>query len=237
MDAETSSAAPTHFDRRLPLPQQVYADLRRRIVALELQPDAPLSRIELSEHYQISQTPLREALLKLSEEGLVATFPQSRTEVRRIDVAQVVEAHFLRTAIEIEVVTRLAENTEKVRLSAAESTHDQLVKSWAREHSIEVFSKLDRQFHHDLFAAAGMSNLIQLIDSRCGQLDRMRRKTARLLALRLEKPFQDGVDVPADTPHPRLDIHLPLRHRVSVLIPSYVHGRTLPSKRRDDRRH
>ncbi len=175
MDAETSSAAPTHFDRRLPLPQQVYADLRRRIVALELQPDAPLSRIELSEHYQISQTPLREALLKLSEEGLVATFPQSRTEVRRIDVAQVVEAHFLRTAIEIEVVTRLAENTEKVRLSAAESTHDQLVKSWAREHSIEVFSKLDRQFHHDLFAAAGMSNLIQLIDSRCGQLDRMRR--------------------------------------------------------------
>jgi hypothetical protein len=30
---------------------------------------------------------------------------------------------------------------------------------------------------------------------------------------------------------------LPLRHGVSVLIPSYVHGRTLPSKQRDDRRH
>jgi DNA-binding GntR family transcriptional regulator len=175
MDASASHASQSQFDRRLPLPQQVYADLRRRIVALELLPDAPLSRIELSEHYQISQTPLREALLKLSEEGLVATYPQSRTEVRRINVAEVVEAHFLRTAIEVEVVTRLAESPAKSAFSAAEATHDELVKSWAREQSIEVFSKLDRQFHHDLFGAAGMSNLVQLIDSRCGQLDRMRR--------------------------------------------------------------
>lgn len=169
------SRDPWQFDRRLPLPQQVYADLRRRIISLELLPDAPLSRNELSIQYQISQTPLREALLKLSEEGLVATYPQSRTEVRRIDVAQLAEAHFLRTAIEIEVVTRLAENSQKLPILEAEKTHDELVKSWAREQSIDVFSKLDRQFHHDLFAAAGMSSLIQLIDSRCGQLDRMRR--------------------------------------------------------------
>ena len=69
------------------------------------------------------------------------------------------------------------------------------------------------------------------------QLDCLRRKPRCFLALRLEKPFQDAVDVLADAPHPRLDIHLPLRHGVSVLIPSYVHGRTLPSKQRDDLRH
>ena len=95
-------------DRRLSLPQQVYADIRRRIVALELLPNTPLSRAELSANYQISQTPLREALQRLSEEGLVATYPQSRTEVRRIDVAEIFEAQFLRTAIEVEVVARLA---------------------------------------------------------------------------------------------------------------------------------
>lgn len=175
MDATADKNDLSQFNRRLPLPQVVYADLRRRIVALELLPDAPLSRVELSEHYQISQTPLREALLKLSEEGLVATYPQSRTEVRRIDVAQVFEAHFLRTAIEVEIVTRLAAEPVKSALAAAETTHDELVKSWAREQSYEVFSKLDRQFHHDLFAAAGLTSLVQLVDSRCGQLDRMRR--------------------------------------------------------------
>lgn len=125
-------------DRRLSLPQQVYADIRRRIVALELLPNTPLSRAELSANYQISQTPLREALQRLSEEGLVATYPQSRTEVRRIDVAEIFEAQFLRTAIEVEVVARLAGDPRNPGLSAVEETHDQMVRSWAREQSFKI---------------------------------------------------------------------------------------------------
>lgn len=162
-------------DRRLSLPQQVYADIRRRIVSLELPPNTPLSRSELSANYQISQTPLREALQRLSEEGLVATYPQSRTEVRRIDVAQIFEAQFLRTAIEVEVVARLAADPTNPALAAIEETHDQMVRSWAREQSFENFSQLDRQFHRDLYAAAGLTSITQLIDARCGQLDRIRR--------------------------------------------------------------
>ena len=162
-------------DRRLSLPQQVYADIRRRIIAFELLPDTSLSRSELSARYGISQTPLREALQRLSEEGLVATYPQSRTEVRRIDVAQVFEAQFLRTALEVEVVTRLAADPNKSGLADVEATHEQLVRSWAREQSFESFSELDKQFHANLYAAAGLSNLIQLVDARCGQLDRIRR--------------------------------------------------------------
>ncbi|MFA6267048.1 MAG: GntR family transcriptional regulator [Pseudolabrys sp.] len=175
MDVRTEEAEPWQFDRRLPLPQQVYADLRRRIISLELIPRAPLSRAELSSHYQISQTPLREALQKLGEEGLVATYPQSRTEVRRIDVAQVFEAQFLRTAVEIEVVTRLAADPDQSKLAPAVETHDRLMLSWARDQSFQAFSELDKQFHRDLYAAAGLSSLIQLLDARCGQLDRVRR--------------------------------------------------------------
>ncbi|MDO9414242.1 MAG: GntR family transcriptional regulator, partial [Pseudolabrys sp.] len=77
MNALIDQSQRWEFDRRLPLAQQVYEDLRRRILSLELPLDRPLSRIELSQHYQISQTPLREALQKLGEEGLVATYPQS----------------------------------------------------------------------------------------------------------------------------------------------------------------
>ena len=78
MNSLSTASDNWQFDRRLPLAQQVYADLRRRIISLDLPPDCPLSRVELSQHYQISQTPLREALQKLGEEGLVATYPQSR---------------------------------------------------------------------------------------------------------------------------------------------------------------
>ena len=163
------------FDRRLPLAQQVYGDLRRRIISLELPPDSPLSRVELSQYYQISQTPLRDALQKLGEEGLVATYPQSRTEVSRIDVGQILEAHFLRKAVEADIVARLAADPQKAKLAAAQDTHDRLVRSWEHEHSVEDFAELDRQFHRDLYAAAGMASLTDLVETRCGQLDRIRR--------------------------------------------------------------
>jgi GntR family transcriptional regulator, rspAB operon transcriptional repressor len=175
MNALSDTAHIWQFDRRLPLVQQVYADLRRRIVSFELLPDCPLSRVELSQHYQISQTPLREALQKLGEEGLVATYPQSRTEVSRIDVAQIFEAQFLRKAVEADIVARLAADPQKAKLAAAEETHERLVRSWKRDQSFETFSELDKQFHRDLYAAAGLSNLVQLVDTRCGQLDRTRR--------------------------------------------------------------
>lgn len=175
MRALTETPESWKFDRRLPLAQQVYEDLRRRIVSLELPPDSPLSRVELSQHYQISQTPLREALQKLDEEGLVATYPQSRTEVSRIDVAQIFEAQFLRTAVEADIVARLAGDPDKQRLAAAEETHDKLSRAWDRDQSLETFSELDRKFHRDLYAAAGVGSLIQMVEKRCGQLDRIRR--------------------------------------------------------------
>lgn len=175
MNALIDTTQRRQFDRRLPLAQQVYADLRRRIISLNLPPDSPLSRVELSQYYQISQTPLREALQKLGEEGLVATYPQSRTEVSRIDVDQILEAQFLRKAVEADIVARLAADPQKAKLAAAQDSHDRLARSWEREQSFEEFAELDRQFHRDLYAAAGLASLIELIEKRCGQLDRIRR--------------------------------------------------------------
>lgn len=175
MNALIDTTQRWQFDRRLPLAQQVYADLRRRIISLDLPPDSPLSRVELSQYYQISQTPLREALQKLGEEGLVATYPQSRTEVSRIDVDQILEAQFLRKAVEADIVARLAADPDKAKLAAAQDSHDRLARSWERDQSFEEFAELDRQFHRDLYAAAGLASLIELIEKRCGQLDRIRR--------------------------------------------------------------
>src|SRR3546814_2587991 len=75
-------------------------DLRERILGLELQPGTGLSRPALAEFYRVGQTPIRDAILKLEQEGLVEIYPQSKTLVTRIDVAHAKETQFLRTAIE-----------------------------------------------------------------------------------------------------------------------------------------
>lgn len=83
---------------------QVFDRLRDAIVSLELAPGTVLARHVLAEQFGISQTPIRDALMRLGEEGLVDIFPQHATVVSRIDVPAAREAHFLRRSIELEIV-------------------------------------------------------------------------------------------------------------------------------------
>lgn len=163
------------FKRRLPLADQIYADLRARIVSLELPPNQGLSRSELSSFYGISQTPLRDALLKLEREGLIAIYPQSRTLVTRIDTQQVRETQFLRAAVEIEIAALLAAQADKAALAPAGEALDQQIAVVERKGDFAQFTRLDKEFHSCLFAAAGKAGLHGLIDERSGQLDRVRR--------------------------------------------------------------
>ena len=75
------------LDRSRHAAPQVFEKLREAIVALDLVPGTVLARAELAEQFGISQTPIRDALLKLGEEGLVDIFPQHATVVSRIDIS------------------------------------------------------------------------------------------------------------------------------------------------------
>ena len=96
----------------VPASALVYSEIRLRIVSLQLPPETTLSRAELAEQFNVSQSPVREAMQRLEQDGLVASYPQSRTVVTRIDPSQISEEHFLRVAVECEVVRRLAESAD-----------------------------------------------------------------------------------------------------------------------------
>src|SRR5689334_19429155 len=106
--ADRESSPSRRLDRSRQAAPQVLDHLRERIVALDLPPGMLLSRAELAANFGVSQTPVRDALMRLEEEGLVDVFPQHKTVVSRIDIAQARQAHFLRRAIELEVARTLA---------------------------------------------------------------------------------------------------------------------------------
>ena len=89
----------------------MFERLRGMIISLELPPGSPLSRAALAEQFGVSSTPIRDALMRLEEEGLVDVFPQYATVVSRIDVHRAQQAHFLRQALELEIVRLLALQT------------------------------------------------------------------------------------------------------------------------------
>jgi DNA-binding GntR family transcriptional regulator len=74
--------------------------LRLAILGGDLPPGAPLVETALSQRFDVSRGPLREALRQLIEEGLVVTVPYTGTHVAPLSVDDVQEIYSLRTALE-----------------------------------------------------------------------------------------------------------------------------------------
>ncbi len=153
---------------------RIYARLRERILSLDLLPDTVLSRAEIARENGVSQSPVREAIQKLEQEGLVVSYPQSRTLVTKIDVDRAREAQFLRLSAELEVAKTLARKQDP-ELLLPTSRILRMQKITGEDRDISEFTALDRLFHLSLFQAAGVSSLWHLIAGRSGHIDRLRR--------------------------------------------------------------
>ena len=77
-----------------------FEHLREAIVSLEFPPGSALSDRDLCETLNMSRTPVREALLRLANLGLVEIRPQAGTFVSRIRMEEVLEANFIRRELE-----------------------------------------------------------------------------------------------------------------------------------------
>ncbi len=134
-----------------------------------------LSRSEIAVAYGVSQTPVRDALQMLEAEGLVVVYPQSRTEVTRIDLRQARETQFLRLSLELEVIRYLTENQPESIIKQADRLVALQETALNVDHDLERFALLDRQFHQTLFEGAGVADLWVLVQSRSGHIHRLRK--------------------------------------------------------------
>lgn len=153
---------------------RVYSALRAQIISLELLPDTTLVRNDLARTFGVSQSPVREAIQRLEQEGLVISYPQSRTVVSKIDVVHARETQFLRVSVELEVAQTLAQAGNPALL-APTTRLLRMQKLAGDDCDIGEFTTLDRLFHLSLFEAAGVRALWHVIADRSGHIDRLRR--------------------------------------------------------------
>lgn len=85
----------------------VYETLRNEIIELKLEPGSPIDELQLSERFSLSRTPIREALVRLSAEGLITTLTNRATIVSQIDFLGLPE-FFDALTLMYRVTTRLA---------------------------------------------------------------------------------------------------------------------------------
>lgn len=151
---------------------QVYRILREQIIQAELLPGERLSESDVAKTLAVSRQPVREAFIKLSEEGLVQVLPQRGTFVTKISVASVMDVRFVREAIEADVVRVVAE-------AHAAETIAELRRQIAEQRKVPQqdragFLRLDELFHRTLAAAAGKAYAWDVIESVKAQMDRVR---------------------------------------------------------------
>ncbi len=170
----TAATFSAPLDRERQAAPQIFERLRGAIISLQLPPGTVLSRLRLMEQFGVSQTPIRDAMLRLAEEKLVDVFAQHATVVSTIDLDLARQTHFLRQAVELEVVRNLALAGDR-RFVAALRQELAVQKAMIDVGDPAVTRDSDLIFHKRLCDLAGVADLWALIRSRSGHLDRLRR--------------------------------------------------------------
>ncbi|WP_172330211.1 GntR family transcriptional regulator [Mangrovicoccus sp. HB161399] len=160
------------LDPSLAVVPQLVRILRAAIIENRLCPGTRLTETEIGKLMGVSRQPVREAFIKLSDEGLLDVRPQRGTFVRPISLDALLDARFVREAIEADLVRLCAEERPAGLV-------DELRRQVAAQRALGAgssaeFLPLDNLFHRSMAEAAGRPRAWTMIAGLNRQMDRIR---------------------------------------------------------------
>ncbi len=156
-----------------PVNQQIYHILRKDIVECHIAPGTLLSEKDVSVRFEVSRQPVREAFIKLAENGFIQIRPQRGSYVNKISIHQVINGCFVREAIERAVVRRAIARVDDSKLWRLEQNIQQQRSAVAR-HQLNDFFVLDNKFHQLLAQIADCNLAWDTVENIKSAMDRVR---------------------------------------------------------------
>lgn len=153
--------------------QVIFTSLQSRIINLELEPGAAINEKELMEEFDVSRTPVREALIKLSQIGLIETRPRVGTFVTQIDLKSVKHAYEVKKNMEGLAAELAAKRATEEEIASLFEIIDRF-KNYDIVKDYKLCIQDDQKFHHIVRQASQNEILIEV-------LDMLNTKTARFL--------------------------------------------------------
>lgn len=152
----------TQLAERTSLRAEVAGVLRAAVIAGRMKPGVVYSVPTLAADFGVSATPVREAMLDLSNEGLVEAVRNRGFRVTEPSERMLDEITELRALIEVPTVARLARDAEPGQLDALRPTARQIIAS-AHEGDLLGYLESDRRFHLQLLSLAGNLELVEVV--------------------------------------------------------------------------
>jgi len=146
------------------LSSSIVAALKEQIIHWQYPPEHRLTEAELCEKFNVSRSPVREALRVLASDGFVKKMPNRAYVVRQYNLGEIEELYDLRLALELYTVERLAtkdplHRNDREAISKLKSTWIGLLNGPAKK--ADELAKLDTLFHETLAHVLGNKPLLQ----------------------------------------------------------------------------
>ena len=163
MSLDASPAATAHT----PVSERIYLALRREIMRCEITPGTTLDAAAIADRYEVSKTPVRDAMQKLAGDGLVAILPRSGYRVAAITFQAVHEILDLRAAIGPHAA-RYATPAEIAELRG-------IIAEYAAPLDVGAMQQVARRFHVAIARCARNKRVVALSESLFDELERLLR--------------------------------------------------------------
>lgn len=160
---------------RTALADRVYRDLLRSIVVGGLEPGTWLKEREISERFEVSRIPVREALHRLESEGFVVTSPHRGASVTPVERADVEELFDARLCIE-PYAARKAAFRVHAGIESAEPLRELLQKSMSAPTGDES-GEMSLHFHSEIVRLSGNGLLVRSLKPMLGRMEWIFRLT------------------------------------------------------------
>lgn len=149
---------------RKSLRESVAEKIRSAIISGDLIEGELYSAPVLGEALGVSATPVREAMMDLTREGLVETLKNKGFRVTGMTDRELEDIAQIRLLIEPEATRMAAQNSSEANISLLKEMAQEIMAA-AAEGDIDSYLKADRAFHHELMTPCGNSELVNLATS------------------------------------------------------------------------
>jgi DNA-binding GntR family transcriptional regulator len=160
--------------------QRAYAEIKRRILDNEMPAGFQALEQELAEILEMSRTPVREALIRLANEGMVEVRPRHGMRVLPISADDTREIYEILTSLESTAAALVAaRGLAPAKIDSLRQTVADMEEALADDDLVK-WAKADERFHRLLVDYAGNARLCALVASCWDQSHRVRMATLRL---------------------------------------------------------
>lgn len=167
---------------------ELYDSIRNKILDVEFFPGEKISENFLANYYDVSRTPIKNALIRLEGEGLVDVISQKGTYVKKLSISNLKEILTIRCYIEAMVVLNEPSINDEFVINELRNNLEQqnvLIQSDQKlRDKVHAFFQLDNEFHYLVFKLYSKENLWNYIMNNFPQL-----KIYRVLSILREKEF------------------------------------------------